>query len=1165
MAATPLRAAAETGYPPFSTVDTQGRADGFAVELLRSTLQAMGREVRFETGPWNEVKSLLVNRKVQVLPLVGRTPEREAQFDFTFPYMTMHGAIIVRAGNDDEIRSLGDLEGRQVAVMAGDNAEEFLRRSGGSVSIATTASSLQALEELAAGKHDAVVMQKLLAVQLMHQHDLDRLRIAGPPLEEFEQSFCFAVAEGDAELLSLLNEGLSLVMADGTFAHLRRTWFGQLENPPRSRILIGGDFNYPPYEYLDKNGQPAGYNVELTRALAERLGISVDIQLGPWQQVREKLADGRLDLVQGMFYSAERDAQFDFTDAHSRISHVSVTRKELPDVTNLDELAGHVIVVMKGDIMHDLLLDAGYEKQLLLAETQEEAVELVANTYADYALLAKVPALYWIRERQLDNLRVGKQALLSAEYCYAGAHDQRELVERFSSALTDLKAEGTYRKIHQKWLGPYRDEGISRAQLMRYALYSALPPVLLLLLAVSWSRTLRRKVQAQTAHLEEEIEQRVRVEERLRDSEQKYRLLADYTHDWEYWLDETGNYRYVSPSCEQITGYRAEEFIAAPELLFEIVREDHRETVRHHFHQENSAEFSSCHLSFPILARSGEERWLDHYCTAVFDDQGRFVGRRGNNRDITERVETAAALNESHKSYQRIFDNAPIGIVTVTPDGKLTSVNPFFCRFLGYSAAELLGLSVQDISHPDEYSGEVDRIRQIKDNQETTLQFEKRYRHKEGHYVWGQLTTRAVHSEDGALHIGLGLVEDLTESKRFAAERAKLEEQLRQKYKMEAVGVMAGGIAHNFNNNLGIILGNLELAEIREREGKSLTDMLRNAKTAVLRSRDLVQQILTYSRQGGQKKGSLHAALVLDETLKLLRSTLPATIRLNEHLAADAAELCIEGDAGQLQEALLNLCTNAIHAMDEEGELHISLERTVLDQIEIPAQYSSSPGPYIRIAVSDTGCGMDDDTMARIFDPFFTTKDVDQGTGMGLASVQGIVEQHGGVIRVDSAPGLGSRFALYFPLSQAETTEEISQEIVEPPQGREKILLVDDEPMLVELGQSMLEELGYQVSPLTDSRQALDLFVANQHFFDLVITDQTMPGLTGRELIAQVKQLRPELPTILCTGYSSKISEAEAQEYKIDGYCLKPLDLHELARAVRRVLDRNHEQLVENA
>lgn len=528
-----VRSACEYNYPPYCVVTPDNQAGGFSVELLRAALGAMGREVSFQVDIWDEVKQKLVDGRVQVLPLVGRTPEREAVFDFTFPYLTMHGTIVVRK-DEAGIADIDDLKGKQVAVLKGDNAEEFLRSSKVGATIVTTRTFEEALRQLSGGQHDAVVIQKLLALQLISGFNLSNLKTVGKPLDGFVQSFCFAVRKGDAKLLGLLNEGLALVMADGTFQQLYIKWFGPIEisQLKKSRIVIGGDFDYPPYEFLDNNGQPTGYNVELTRSVAREAGLDVEIRLGPWGEIRQGLTDGDIDVVQGMFYSPERDRIFDFSPAHSVVSHVIVTRKGTTIPDSMAALAGKSILVMNGDIMHDAATKFGYEKQLVLVKSQEEALRLLASGRYDCALVAKIPALYWMNRFGWDNLQISEFQVAAPEYCYAVPHGSHTLLSRLSEGLSAVKATGEYRSIYSKWLGVYEKAGPNGRDILRYSLIVLVPGIALLVGSLLWNRALNRKVKTATTQLNQIAEERKHALEALREKnlEMEHFLYA-VSHD----------------------------------------------------------------------------------------------------------------------------------------------------------------------------------------------------------------------------------------------------------------------------------------------------------------------------------------------------------------------------------------------------------------------------------------------------------------------------------------------------------------------------------------------------------------------------------------------------------------------------------------------------------
>lgn len=511
-----IRSASEIDYPPYCIVSAEGQADGFSVELLRAVLKTMGHEVSFTVGPWDDVKQSLIDGRVQVLPLVGRTPEREKLFDFTFPYLTMHGTLVVRS-SDPRIRSLADLSGKKVAVMRGDNAEEFVRRIHLNADIVTTSTFDQALLELSEGKHDAVVIQRLLALQLIQQAGLKDLRSVGPPLLEFQQSFCFAVAEGDKELLEILNEGLSIVVADGTFRRLHSKWFAPLEAAATAykRIVVGGDSDYPPYEFLDENGEPAGYNVELTRAIARQLGLEVTFRLGPWNEIRAALSRGEIDLIQGLFFSAERQTEFDFSTAHTVVSHAIAVRDGTPMPKNLSDLAGKSILVMRGDIMYEAALESGYAEQLIPVDSQEEALRRLAAGEADCALVAKLPARYWMETYGWKNLRLSAASVQSPEFCFGFPKGKSQLVAFFSEGLAELRASGEYRQIYAKWLGVYDGDALPVEQAIKMALWVVIPLLLLLLGAGLWSRTLRRAVRSRTLELRKENAARKRAQTQL--------------------------------------------------------------------------------------------------------------------------------------------------------------------------------------------------------------------------------------------------------------------------------------------------------------------------------------------------------------------------------------------------------------------------------------------------------------------------------------------------------------------------------------------------------------------------------------------------------------------------------------------------------------------------
>ena len=393
----------------------------------------------------------------------------------------------------------------------------------------------------------------------------------------------------------------------------------------------------------------------------------------------------------------------------------------------------------------------------------------------------------------------------------------------------------------------------------------------------------------------------------------------------------------------------------------------------------------------------------------------------------------------------------------------------------------------------------------------------------------------------------IGTVQDITEKKR-------LEEQLQQAQKMEAIGTLAGGIAHDFNNILTPIMMHSEVAQMELPHDSPAQHNLKEIFRAGERARDMVMQILTFSRKREGECAKIEIIPILKEALKLLRSTIPTTIDIQQNLEAEPG--IVLADPTQIHQIMLNLCTNAAHAMRKKGgTLKVSLTQKDIES-EVVALYPDlNPGSYLKLTVSDTGLGIDNEILHKIFEPYFTTKESGEGTGMGLALVHGIVKSYGGDISVESEPDKGTTFKVYLPRIEADVSpvEEPSAKL---PRGNERILFVDDEKASVDVIQSMLKNLGYKVTARTSSVEALEAFKNDPNGFDLVITDQTMPNMTGKDLAKELMSNRADIPIILCTGFSEQIDENKAKGMGISAFLMKPIVMQDMADTIRQVLDK---------
>ncbi|MFO8235573.1 MAG: transporter substrate-binding domain-containing protein [Bacteroidales bacterium] len=508
----------EIDYPPYCFENENGKADGFSVELFRAAASEMGLQVKFKLGIWSELKEELANHEIDALPLVGRTPERESIYDFTFPYLTMHGTIVVRE-NENAISSIDDLEGKEVAVMKGDNAEEFITRINLDAEITQLPTFKQALKELSDGRYDAVVIQRLTALHLIEENNISNLKLVGISSNLFSQSFCFAVAKGDKQKLNLLNEGLSIVNANRTYDNLHTKWFGPTDptSVTNERIIIGGDNNYPPFEYLDENGQPAGFNVELTKAIAEEMGMNVEIQLGPWADIRQKLNEGHIDALQGILYTPERDETFDMTPGHTNISYVIVGREETKLPKDLKELKGKKFLVQEGDVMHDHVKKTGLQEEVVPVESQQDALDMISSGEYDFAITSRSLTYYFLDKNEWENLKIGKNNVFKADYGYGVKKGNTLLLTTLSEGLSAIKAKGKYREIYNKHLGVYEEPQSTFLESLKYSLFVVIPLLLFLLGAILWSRMLNKKVRKKTKELQNEISERKKAEKSLRE------------------------------------------------------------------------------------------------------------------------------------------------------------------------------------------------------------------------------------------------------------------------------------------------------------------------------------------------------------------------------------------------------------------------------------------------------------------------------------------------------------------------------------------------------------------------------------------------------------------------------------------------------------------------
>ncbi len=523
-----------------------------------------------------------------------------------------------------------------------------------------------------------------------------------------------------------------------------------------------------------------------------------------------------------------------------------------------------------------------------------------------------------------------------------------------------------------------------------------------------------------------------------------------------------------------------------------------------------------------------------------------FINKSSN--DVFKKITTYAVDLQKARAYaENIVNTIPYPVLILNSDLNVLSANHSFFHFFKTDNANIKGKNLYKLFKSQFKNSKLKNLINdllLKNISFDSLEIEENFPNIG--YRSLKLSGRQIYSEGEGMF--LVAFEDVTFQK-------QIEIQLQQSQKMEAIGTLAGGIAHDFNNLLGVILGCAEILKIDIPKRKVDIHHLEQIITTVNRAKELVNQILTFSRQNIPEKKTVRIGLIVIETLKLLRSTLPTTIKIIQDIKTELS--VILADSIQIQQVLINLCTNAAHAMHETGGLlKISLKNFDVEKETIISNQTIEPGSYVNLTVEDTGIGMEPSVLDRIFEPYYTTERKGDGIGMGLAVVHGIIQNHNGKITVESQPKKGTIFNIYIPRIEKELQIEV-EETKPFPRGNDRILFVDDEKDLANIGQHILQQLGYSVTIRTSSIEALEVFRAKSDQFDIVITDQTMPNMTGDQLAKELLKIRPNIPIILCTGYSQIISPKKAYNIGIKGFIMKPYVMKDIAAAIRKIMDKN--------
>lgn len=894
-------------------------------------------------------------------------------------------------------------------------------------------------------------------------------------------------------------------------------------------LRVVTDNNYPPYAFLDADGNLQGELIDQWRLWEKKTGVRVEITGLNWGEALNRMKHGDFEVIDTVFENDERRQYLDFSPGYATIEVAAFFRKEISGITDVRSLRGFPVGVKDGDDAVGLLRAAGVETLVRFA-SYEAIVEAAKERKIAVMVIDRPPGLYFLHKAGLERQFRESQTLKAGQF-HRAVHKGDAATLRLVEDGFALLSSQELRAIETKWSGVEPADSGS----LRWLKLAGLGVLAAGIFVAVKIGLLRRAVRKQNAALAA--------------SEERFHSIFNAVSDAVF-IHDLKNGRILDVNdrtCEMYRCTREQACRCAPSDMSEGTAPYNAETALRRFRRV--AEGVTPQV-FPWHCRR-----LDG--TLFWGEVRMSRGRVGNEdvvvacvSDITERRRAERELEEATERFLLLSENIDQIFWIATADRRqLLYVSPACEKIWGCTSQTLSERPERwaDCIEPDDRPRVLDRLleRQLKGTYAETY----RIRRPDGQVRWIFDRAWPVKDPAGEIYRLVGIITDITE-------RRLLETKMHHAQKMEAIGTLAGGIAHDFNNILGAIMGHAELAELEARDlgvQRNLNEIL----IACRRAAELVGQILAFSRQQDRKRVCVQLDQVVAEALRLLKAVLPSSLELSIQLSPTAPTVL--ADPTQVHQIVVNLCTNAVHALEGRAKprLSVSLESYEADHAFVRHHPGAHEGRYAVVTVADNGCGMDRATLERIFEPFFTTKAPGKGSGLGLSVVHGVVQRHDGVLTVDSLPGEGTTFRVYFP-ENTQGPAAGETRATGPTKGAgQRILVVDDEEALIRLVGQILRKLGYVPESHSSPERALEVFRENPAGFDLVLTDLTMPGMSGLDLASFVRSLRSDIPVLMMTGLYADVTEKQLREAGITEVLLKPVDLTSLSLSLARALKRS--------
>ncbi|BHH85942.1 transporter substrate-binding domain-containing protein [Desulforhopalus sp. 52FAK] len=1117
-----IRVGVDPAFAPYSYRDTSGAYQGLVIDILQLVTQHLGLNIEIAQGlSWRKIMEGARKNELDLILTAAKLDSRLDFMNFSDVYLPTPLVIMTRE-NNFTIEGPEDIEGKRVALVNGYAVTERLLNKYPGLSPVMVENPLAGLAAVSAGEADCYVGVLGVVDYLLRKGGISNLKVAGR-FDMLCTGQSVAVRKDWPILLTILDKAFkaisekkkseihdkwifSLSLLDGPAALQEENALTKEETEwvlEHRDITLGADPEFAPFEFFDQSGRYQGIAAEYVQILNRRLGLNMEVvpELS-WKQVNERAKQGEIDVLPIVGKTRERQEYLNYTKPYMSYHRVVITRSDMPFISSVEDIKDLNIAVQEHS-SHQ-----GFLKEMTSLNATEyptllEGLKAVSEGKEDAYVGNLTSAMYWIRKVGLTNLKVAGPVSYSQEHLYFSVRkDWPELVGIIEKGLASISSSKE-KEIRERWVEVEYEPGVDPHVVFEYFLEAAFVILFIIMLILASNKRLKK-----------EILRRERVEKDL-----TYKLLSE---------------QLLSRIASRVIHLKEAEISAVLENTLRDIAELMRADSAYLLNVAEDGKEATITSSQMVKSATEGDRMFssvvpiesNHWVESI--DSGKAV--------IYGNSMLGAALDRSMGTSSHPLWESPVGMILPILRG-----DSLFALLWFTSADEEVDWQIDDAIF-------LETIGNIISNSLGKVDIDRELQKHQQH-----LEEKIAERTDELAKANLKLIQEIADKIEAEEEKDELQGQLLHTQKMESIGTLAGGIAHEFNNILTVILGNTEVTRGLCPPGSVARNNLDRILSAGGRAKNLVSQILTFSRESKTRPQLIDPVEAVFESLQMLRPTLPSTIEIQEQYKAEEKQIFI--DPGEVHQILINLCTNASHAMEEKGGvLTVVVDEQFITVEGLKHSPDIAPGRYVEVRVSDSGCGIDQIIMRKIFDPFFTTKKVGKGTGLGLSIVHGIVKKAGGFITVKSKEGEGTTFQMFFPSLPARREEQ--QGTVEHSlQGNERILLVDDEEEVVATTSKLIKTMGYQVTVAVNGQAALEQFVEQPEAFDLVITDQTMPKLTGVELTKKLREIRPDLPVILCTGYSSLIDQEKAESMGVSGFILKPFSRREIGQMIRKLCD----------